>query len=98
MTLTLVTTYLNQFDKKLENSAIQLYKERYLIYIQSIEMASYQHIKSVCLAEMKRSVTYNLDISFTDGSVHDAQCECTAGMGPQTHCKYIIMCLVIWNG
>ena len=89
VTLTLVTTYLNLFDKKLENSAIQLYKERYLLYVRSTEMASYQHIKSVCRAEMKRSVTYNLDISFTDGTVHEAQCECAAGMGPQAHCKHI---------
>ena len=60
LTLTLVTTYLNQFDKKLENSAIQLYKERYLMYVRSTEMDSYQRIKSVSRAEMKRSVTYNL--------------------------------------
>ena len=60
VTLTLVTTYLNQFDTKLENSAIQPYKERYLIYVRSTEIASYQRLKSVCRAEMKRSVTYNL--------------------------------------
>lgn len=41
-------------------------------------------------AEMKKSVSYHVDIHVDDHSViAEAQCECSAGQGPSAHCKHI---------
>lgn len=38
----------------------------------------------------EKSVTYDLDIKLsTDGDIVACQCDCTAGIGPSAHCKYV---------
>ena len=45
---------------------------------------------------MKKNVIYKLDLSFDiPGQVHEAQCECGAGMGPEAHCKHV--CAVLYS-
>ncbi len=50
--------------------------------------------KSQCKAEMKKHVTYWVDISIdAEGSVIEAQCDCAAGMDPKAHCKHVFAVL-----
>jgi putative phage-type endonuclease len=47
-------------------------------------------IKSSCHAEMRKGVSYTVDIQLDSrGSVKETQCECAAGMGPAAHCKHV---------
>ena len=39
---------------------------------------------------MRRSTTYNIDLSVDEqGNILQTQCECAVGMGPYAHCKHI---------
>ena len=41
-------------------------------------------------AEMKKTVTYDTDIQLdSSGTIIASQCDCTAGLGPEAHCKHI---------
>lgn len=41
-------------------------------------------------AEMKRSVSYKVDIKIdANGVIRECQCECGAGQGPTAHCKHV---------
>jgi uncharacterized Zn finger protein len=41
-------------------------------------------------AEMKKSVSYKVDISLDSNQVViEAQCECAVGQGPSAHCKHV---------
>lgn len=85
-----IKDYLDAYDKKLEDNAVNLCKERYLCYIRLCADENHDYIKSCCRAEMKKSVSYIVDISLTQGGhVKEAQCECAAGMGPNAHCKHV---------
>lgn len=44
-------------------------------------------------AEMKRKVSYRVDIMLDEHGVKEAQCECGAGQGPKAHCKHVITTL-----
>ena len=95
ITLTRINSYLFAFDKELDENAISLYKEKYLVYIRSSSNDLFTYIKSSCRAQMRKSVTYDVDISIaSDGHIHEAQCECAAGMGPNAHCKHV--CAVLF--
>lgn len=46
--------------------------------------------QSVLWAEMKKSVTYTVDIQVShEGVIVEGQCECGAGQGPSAHCKHV---------
>ena len=48
------------------------------------------HIRGQCCAEMKKGVTYIVDIHVAkDGTVMEGQCDCAAGVGPHAVCKHI---------
>ena len=48
------------------------------------------YVTSIVYAEMRKSVSYKVDISFDkNGVIHEAQCECSAGQGPSAHCKHV---------
>lgn len=84
--------YLGLFEKKLDQTPINLYKEKYLCYMilfKSDEENCY-YLKSGCRAEMKKSVVYTVDVCISfDGQILEARCECGAGMGPNAHCKHV---------
>ncbi|VDI05211.1 Hypothetical predicted protein [Mytilus galloprovincialis] len=84
--------YLGLFEKKLDQTPINLYKEKYLCYMRlfkSDEENCY-YLKSGCRVEMKKSVVYTVDVCISfDRQILEAQCECGAGMGPNAHCKHV---------
>jgi hypothetical protein len=42
-------------------------------------------------AEMRKSVTYNVDIELCGktSTISQCQCDCSAGQGPTAHCKHV---------
>lgn len=86
-----IDRYLGIFDKSLDKKVLDLYKEKYLCYIRVSSTQDFDFIRSACRAEMKRSVTYLVDIKLSkdEQQIEEAQCECGAGMGPYAHCKHI---------
>jgi hypothetical protein len=85
-----VDVYLKQFEKALDQTATNLYRDRYLCFLRHCQTEEFEFVKSACRAEMRKSVTYAVDISLSkDGHVHETQCECAAGMGPNAHCKHV---------
>lgn len=67
---------------------------RYVNYIRAAQGQDpdgpVMYITAMIWAEMKKSASYKVDISFgTDAVVREAQCECGAGQGPNAHCKHV---------
>lgn len=47
-------------------------------------------ITSMVWAEMRKTVSYKVDISLNpDAVIQESQCECGAGQGPTAHCKHV---------
>ena len=52
-------------------------------------------VGSSCHAEMAKSISYKMYVSFdSDGYIQESQCECAADMGPNAHCKHV--CTVLY--
>jgi hypothetical protein len=67
-----------------------LYTSKFLKFIRATEKDDVTFLKSQCHAEMKKHVSYWIDISIaSDGTILEGQCDCAAGMGPKAHCKHI---------
>ena len=48
------------------------------------------YITACVWAEMKKSVSYKVDILLDEVFViQESQCECGAGQGPSAHCKHV---------
>ncbi|XP_071104033.1 uncharacterized protein [Haliotis cracherodii] len=90
-----INYYLQPFQKKLGSSSKNLYTSRFLNFFRYSKPGNMCFLKSECRAEMKKHVTYKVDIAIDDdGSVVEGQCECAAGQGPSGHCKHI--CAVLY--
>ena len=51
-------------------------------------------MQSTVWAEMRKSVSYRVDISLNeDGIIQETQCECGAGQGPSADCKHVVTVL-----
>ena len=65
---------------------------RYLLYAKSAPNPEdgLVYVRSACRAEMKKNVSYFVDVSLSpDGFIKATQCECAAGIGPDCHCKHV---------
>lgn len=90
VTFDLAYDYLSQYGTEFDDSAVNLYKEKYLIYLRLCPTEDLYYIKSACRAAMKTQMVYEIDITFRKtGCVEEAQCECGAGQGPHGHCKHV---------
>ena len=88
------STYLENFEKKMDNHASRLYNEKFLRYFRIASNDDKTFIKTSCRAEMRKGVCYTVDIELGPrGSIVEAQCECAAGMGPHAHCKHVCTAL-----
>jgi hypothetical protein len=85
-----VDGYLAQFDKGIDKKAIHLYDEKFLLSVRTSNSNNRCYVRARCSAEMKKSVVYTVDIVLdNNGMVHETQCECGVGMGPDCHCKHV---------
>lgn len=75
------------WDKKFE----AMYTERYIKYIRgSLESRSQPFFTAAVWAEMKKTVSYCVDILVDEnGVIVQTQCECAVGQGPSAHCKHV---------
>ena len=90
-----IEVYLKPMDKVLGSDAKYLYKEKFLRYIRLAKYDNTFFVKSECRAQMKRTVSYKIDVAINEnGSVDECQCECAVGMGPSAHCKHVC-CLLL---
>ena len=56
----------------------------------SVSTDSDIYVRSQCCAEIRKGVSYVVDVKFhSDGTVVECQCECAAGIGPTAHCKHV---------
>lgn len=90
ISLTNVTDYLAGCEKILEDTAKNLYDERYFKTARLATDYNKYYVHALCKAQMKKHVTYNVDVLIDSNTViTECQCECAAGMGPTAHCKHI---------
>jgi hypothetical protein len=76
--------------KTIDSNAKNLYKEMFLKYIRLAKFNNDLYVKTECRPQMKRAVTYKVDIAIDEhGSIYECQCECAVGMGPNAHCKHV---------
>ncbi|VDI07048.1 Hypothetical predicted protein [Mytilus galloprovincialis] len=84
-----IDIYLEPMGKTLDTKAKQLYNNRFLKYLRLGTENDLFFVKSECHAEMKRKITYKVDVCINkELTIMEAQCECAAGMGPTAHCKH----------
>ena len=82
--------YMDRFDVAFDDKVVDLYNERFLLYIRLSSTDTCDFIHSACRAELKKKMTYSIDISLRKSVfVNEAQCECGAGEGPTGHCRHI---------
>lgn len=62
---------------------------RYLRFARIATHSGSYYIYSQIWAEMKKSVSYRVDLSINHDGINEAQCECGAGQGPTAHCKHV---------
>ena len=71
----------------------------FLMYIRARIENDEAFIRGEVRAEMKKSVSYCVDVHVEDGGfIAEAQCECTAGVGPSAHCKHVtsVICALLY--
>ena len=80
----------NNYDfKKIE----ERYKEKHIWYIKSLKYSGFYYINAQVRASMK-STGYTVDIKLhNNGTVEESQCECLAGMGPDSACDHRVIAL-----
>ena len=95
---TTVNDYLTQLGTD-RNAGNKLYMAGFVVYVRATAVyAQSLFVHDQCAAEMRKGVSYVVDIHLSDsGNVLAAQCECAAGVGPTAHCKHIqaILCAII---
>ena len=72
-----------------------LYTSSFLRVLRSVKHNNLIFIKGQCSAEMKKHISYWIDISIdAEVAIIEGQCDCAAGMGPKANCKHI--CVVLY--
>jgi len=85
-----VQVYLQQCGSTQDISRSRLYDAGFLRFMRVAKCEEKVFIRSQCRAEMRKTVSYNVDIlTHTDANIIECQCECAAGMGPKANCKHV---------
>ena len=86
-----ITRYLDTEDQTFDEKIVEMYKERWEQYVRVAEMADKLYLTGCIWAEQTKSMSYKVDVSLDSHQVvQEAQCECSAGMGPTCHCKHAV--------
>lgn len=82
-------------NEKGEQKGRNMYQEKYLLSIRLAQYINYFYICGRVKSENFAKLIHIVYIKFISplNLVNEAQCECTAGKGPMTHCKhgYVVM-------
>jgi hypothetical protein len=89
-----IEDYLSLYDQNLRTKTKQLYQGKCIRSVRYYQEGERIFIASRVSAEMIKNCVYNVDICLDLlGVVQEAQCECSAGTGPQAHCKHVAVTL-----
>jgi len=89
-----VDNFLSLYDQTLRNKIIDLYHGHFLRTIRYSNWDSKTFVTGRVSAEMLKNCIYSVDLSLdVHGVVQESQCECTAGTGPNAHCKHVALVL-----
>jgi len=89
-----INVYLNLSNQSLRKKIIDMYRGKFIRSVRYSISQDITYISSRISAEMIKNCTYNVDISVDmHGVVLQAQCECSAGSGPNAHCKHVAVTL-----
>ncbi|KAK3084280.1 hypothetical protein FSP39_010950 [Pinctada imbricata] len=73
-----LNNYLENFDEKFDSHASQQYNEKFLRYYRSSQQSDKTFIKASCRAEMRKGVSYTVDIELGQRcSIIESQCQNT---------------------
>lgn len=85
-----VHTYLRHFDASLNDKVKGFYKDQFLSYVRHTPNNNLTFVHAKCYAEMKKGLSYFVDVSLdNNGIIQESQCDCSAGEGPDAHCKHV---------
>ena len=85
-----IQVYLQHCQSSPDFSRSRLYDAGFLKFVRFAKTDDKVFIHSQCKAEMRKAVTYAVDIvTHTDANILECQCECPAGMGPNANCKHV---------
>ena len=83
-----------KYCKILTDTHINLYDAGHIKFVKHADDKDSHFLWSAIKAEMRKSVSYLCHVKLdSQGSVLEAQCECTAGLGPAAHCKHVLATL-----
>ena len=76
--------------KNVNSHAYPLFKAGHIQSVFAMQKDTSHYIKCVCLPEMKKDKSYNINITLDRfGDITQANCSCPAGTGPCGSCKHI---------
>jgi hypothetical protein len=90
-----VANFLALYNQTLQKKILDVYNGRFIRTIRFRHVDNKTYISSRVSAEMtKKLCVYNVDVLLdVHGVVQESQCECTAGTGPNAHCKHVAVVL-----
>ncbi|KAK2162530.1 hypothetical protein LSH36_97g07062 [Paralvinella palmiformis] len=94
VTESIISDYLKRFHQKLGTKPQDMYHGDSLESIRHSHKGNEIFIRGHVSAEMKKPCLYEVDIKLdSHGVVDECQCECAVGMGPDAHCKHVMLVL-----
>ena len=79
----------------INDKARDMYRNGYLRYVRSTVSGGKTFIHGNCKAQMRKKVSYYVDIKLDkNGVIKATQCECAAGIGPTSYCKHVQIMLL----
>ena len=96
ITSALVQCYLDGFAvSSLSDKAKELYNNRYLHFVKWTQFNSMICINAICCAEMRREITYDIDVTMdTDGVINECQCSVWSRNGPRSTLQACASCVM----
>ena len=91
----MIADYLAIFDQKLGKKPQDMYYGNFLKSVRHSQDGGYIFVQGCVSAEMIKRCTYKVDVKLDcHGVAEESQCECAVGMGPDAHCKHVMLVLV----
>lgn len=75
---------------KISDTAKRMYENKFLQFIQVCG----KYVKGCVAAEMRKKVSYCVDLKIEDDSITETQCDCAVGAWPSAHCKHVMVVIL----
>ncbi|KAK2152592.1 hypothetical protein LSH36_323g00028 [Paralvinella palmiformis] len=92
ITVDKVMVYLELFGQEARKNAKEMYFAKFLRSIRINMVGNDVFILGRVSAEMIKNCIYKVDLKIDHmGVVQESHCECASGMGPEAHCKHVVL-------